>query len=60
MQWVSNVGGVLVGFMMFGVFSNYDDYTYFVLFKIEFKFSIYSYYLLYANTGIYQKSHNFI
>ena len=33
---------------------------YFVDSKIEFIFSIYSYYLLYANIGVYQKSYDFI
>ena len=28
--------------------------------KIEFMFSIYGYYLLHANIGIYQKSYDFI
>ena len=36
------------------------NYKYFVYSKIEFIFSVYSYYLFYANTDIYQKSYNFI
>ena len=36
------------------------NFKYSVYSRIEFIFSIYSYYLLYANIGIYQKSCSFI
>ena len=36
------------------------DCKYFICFKIESMCSIYSYYLLYANIGVYQKSYDFI
>ena len=36
------------------------DYKYFVHSNIEFIFTIYSYYLFYANIGVYQKSYDFI
>ena len=35
------------------------NHDYFVYLRVEFIFSIYSY-LLHTNTGIYQKSYNFI
>ena len=46
---------ILIIFMTF-----MHDYKYFVYSNIEFIFSIYSYYLFYANIGVYQKSYDFI